>query len=109
MFPFKKCCALEEVQCLNIEIHCPITYIQDRGQYLCRCEEQVRATNAINTLLAHQISICCSVHGHFSALHIKYLYNISQLPGFTGMLTPGISTLKAIGDSVATPSVTIPM
>ncbi|KAI6099141.1 hypothetical protein F5141DRAFT_1190692 [Pisolithus sp. B1] len=85
--PSSKCHALEEVQHLNIEIHCFVTYIQDEDQYLCRCKEQLRATNAP---LAHQISICHNVHGHFNTLHLKYLYNISQLPGFTGTLAPGI-------------------
>ncbi|KAI6105167.1 hypothetical protein EDD16DRAFT_1486168, partial [Pisolithus croceorrhizus] len=103
---FKKCHALEEVQHLNIKIHCFVTYIQDEDWYLHRCEEQLRATNAP---LAHQISIHCNVHGRFDTLHLKYLYNISQLPGFTGMLAPGISALKAIRDSATIPSVTIPM
>ncbi|KAI6045471.1 hypothetical protein EDC04DRAFT_2865357 [Pisolithus marmoratus] len=93
---FKKCCVLEEVQHLNIEIHCFITSIQDEDLYLCRCEEQLRTTN---TLLAHQISICHNIHSHFNTLHLKYLYNISQLPRFTGTLAPGVSALKAIRDN----------
>ncbi|KAI6010380.1 hypothetical protein BKA83DRAFT_4467512 [Pisolithus microcarpus] len=96
---FKKCRALEEVQCLNVKIHCFITYIQDEDRYLCRCEEQLRATHG---LLAHQISIRRNVHGHFDTLHLKHLYNILQLRGFNGTLAPGISALKATGDTTDT-------
>ncbi|KIK22165.1 hypothetical protein PISMIDRAFT_11764 [Pisolithus microcarpus 441] len=103
---FKKCRALEEVQCLNVKIHCFITYIQDEDRYLCRCEEQLRATHG---LLAHQISIRRNVHGHFDTLHLKHLYNILQLRGFNGTLAPGISALKATGDSGTMLSVTVPM
>ncbi|KAI5987794.1 hypothetical protein EDC04DRAFT_2873314 [Pisolithus marmoratus] len=74
--------------------------------FLSKCEEQLRTTN---TPLAHQISIRRNVHSHFDTLHLKYLYNILQLPGFTGMLAPGVSALKAIRDSATIPSVTIPM
>ncbi|KIK21164.1 hypothetical protein PISMIDRAFT_12430 [Pisolithus microcarpus 441] len=103
---FKKCHALEEVQHLNVEICCFITYVQDEDRYLRRCEEQLRATHGP---LAHQISIRRNVHGRFDTLHLKHLYNISQLHGFNGMLTPGISALKATGDSGTMPSVTVPM
>ncbi|KAI6020369.1 hypothetical protein BKA83DRAFT_4464675 [Pisolithus microcarpus] len=96
---FKKCHALEEVQHLNVEICCFITYVQDEDRYLRRCEEQLRATHGP---LAHQISIRRNVHGRFDTLHLKHLYNISQLHGFNGMLTPGISALKATGDTTNT-------
>ncbi|KAI6010076.1 hypothetical protein BKA83DRAFT_4467634 [Pisolithus microcarpus] len=93
---FKKCHALDEVQRLNVEIHRFITYIQDEDQYLRRCEEQLRATHGP---LAHQISIHRNVCGHFDTLHLKHLYNISQLRGFNGTLAPSISALKATGDT----------
>ncbi|KAI6025410.1 hypothetical protein BKA83DRAFT_4492152 [Pisolithus microcarpus] len=102
---FKKCRALEEVQCLNIEIRHFITYIQDEDRYLHRCEEQLRATHGP---LAHQISIRRNVHGCFDTLHLKHLYNISQLRGFNGTLAPSISALKATGDSGTMPSITVP-
>ncbi|KIK14851.1 hypothetical protein PISMIDRAFT_16995 [Pisolithus microcarpus 441] len=103
---FKKCHALDEVQRLNVEIHRFITYIQDEDQYLRRCEEQLRATHGP---LAHQISIHRNVCGHFDTLHLKHLYNISQLRGFNGTLAPSISALKATGDSGTMPSITVPM
>ncbi|KAI6097730.1 hypothetical protein EV401DRAFT_2062145 [Pisolithus croceorrhizus] len=94
---FKKCHALEEVQHLNIKIHHFVTYIQDEDWYLHTVA--VRST--------HQISIHHNLHGCFNTLHLKYLYDISQLPGFTGTFAPGISALKAIWDSATIPSPSI--
>ena len=102
---FKKCRAVEEVQCLNIEIRCLLTYIQDEDQHLHQCEEHMKL---VNIPLAHQIVIRHNNRSHFNALHLQHLYHISQLSGFTGTLLPGKSILTAPGDSADTTPLTIP-
>ncbi|KAG1844376.1 hypothetical protein F4604DRAFT_1884456 [Suillus subluteus] len=59
---FKICRARKEIQCLNIEIRCLATYIQDEDNYLRKCEDQLTDTNPA---LAYQIALHrnISIHG----------------------------------------------
>ncbi|KAG1900426.1 uncharacterized protein F5891DRAFT_1128589 [Suillus fuscotomentosus] len=75
---FKMCRAREEIQQLNVEVRRLVTYIQDEEKYLRACEGQLKA---VSPTLAHQV-----------AIHRNRVHEISTLPGFTGTISPGIST-----------------
>ena len=102
---FKKCRAVEEIQCLNIEIRRLLTHIQDEDRHLRRCEEYMKP---INVLLAHQIATRRNNRSRFNALHLQRLHHISQLPRFTGTLLPGQTVLTAPGDSINATPPTVP-
>lgn len=102
---FKMCRAREEIQRLNIEIHRLATYIQDEDIYLRRCEDQLKDANPA---LAHQIALHQNIRGRFNSQHLKRLYDISRLTGFSGIVAPGVSVNTSPGDSASTPNVWIP-
>ena len=58
--------------------------------------------------LAHQVSCQRNVHGRFTLKHLKHLGNIGSLPGFSGTLVPGESTMDGLGESAGPVSVRIP-
>ncbi|KAG1780720.1 hypothetical protein EV702DRAFT_1023402 [Suillus placidus] len=101
---FKMCRAREEIQRLNIEIRRLATYIRDEDNYLRRCEDQLKDANPA---LAHQITLHRNIRGRFNSRHLKRLYDISRLTGFSGMIVPGISTHTSLGDSASIPNVRI--
>ncbi|KAI6137148.1 hypothetical protein F5141DRAFT_1185925 [Pisolithus sp. B1] len=82
---FKLCRAEEEVVCLNVEISCKALY-QDA-----------------NPILAYQISRYHAICSQFTPLHLHSLKKISRLPGFSGMLTPGVSMSHGLGESMGVP------
>ncbi|KAI6120039.1 hypothetical protein EDD16DRAFT_1692465 [Pisolithus croceorrhizus] len=86
---FKLCQAKEEVVCLNVEIHHIMTYLIDKDHYIQACEALYQDAHPA---LAYQISRYHTIHSRFTPLHLHYLEKISHLPGFNGMLSPGIST-----------------
>ena len=49
---FKMCRAQEEIIRLNVEIHCFVTYLQDKDWYLHACEEKLPTSHPT---LAYQI------------------------------------------------------
>ncbi|KAG1799829.1 uncharacterized protein HD556DRAFT_1430551 [Suillus plorans] len=91
---FKMCRAREEIQCLNVEVRRLVTYIRDEDKYLRACEDQLKA---VSPTLAHQV-----------AIHRNRVHEISTLPGFTGTISPGISTHTGLGESSSTPNAQIP-
>ncbi|KAI6011812.1 hypothetical protein BKA83DRAFT_4474400 [Pisolithus microcarpus] len=80
---FKLCRAKEEVVHLNVKIH--------------------RLYKDTNPMLAYQISRYRTIRSRFTLLHLCSLEKISQLPGFSGMLAPGISMSRGPGDSASVP------
>ncbi|KAI6100666.1 hypothetical protein EV401DRAFT_2080921 [Pisolithus croceorrhizus] len=97
---FKLCWAKEEVVHLNVEIHRIVTYLIDKDHYVQACEALYQDAHPV---LAYQISRYCTIHSQFTPLHLHYLKKISHLPGFNGMLSPGISTSCGLGDSAGVP------
>ncbi|KIK15662.1 hypothetical protein PISMIDRAFT_16358 [Pisolithus microcarpus 441] len=97
---FKLCRAEEEVVHLNVEIRRVVTYLVDEDRYLRACEGLYEDTNP---MLAYQISRYRTIHSQFTPLHLHSLEKISQLPGFSGMLAPGISMSCGPGDSASVP------
>ena len=93
---FKRHHAEEEIAQLNIEIRWLVTYIRDEEHYLRACED---ALNVQHPGLAHQISVKRNIRGRFHRSHIQPLHTISQLPGFSGMLSPGQSKRTGLGES----------
>ncbi|KAG1900151.1 uncharacterized protein F5891DRAFT_1188843 [Suillus fuscotomentosus] len=85
---FKMCQAWEEIQYLNVEVRHLVTYIRDKDKYLRAFEDQLKA---VSPTLTHQ-----------------QLHEISTLPGFTGTISPGISTHTGLGESSSTPNAQIP-
>lgn len=102
---FKICRAREEISRLNIEVCRLVTYIRDEDNYLRMSEEQLKNTNPG---LAHQISIVRNIRGRFNSHHLKRLQDISQLSGFSGTLTPGVSTRTSLGESASVPATRVP-
>lgn len=84
---FKMLRAREEIDQLNVEIRRFHTFIQDEDRFLRGKEDEFRASDVA---LAHQISVYRMQHGRFAALHMRRLEQISQLPGFTGSMAPGL-------------------
>ncbi|KIK21581.1 hypothetical protein PISMIDRAFT_12206 [Pisolithus microcarpus 441] len=82
---FKLCRAKEEVVHLNVKIHRVVMYLDT------------------NPMLAYQISRYRTIRSRFTLLHLCSLEKISQLPGFSGMLAPGISMSRGPGDSASVP------
>ncbi|KAG2342409.1 hypothetical protein BDR05DRAFT_976534 [Suillus weaverae] len=93
---FKMCRAREEIERLNIEVRRLVTYIRDEERYLRECEDQLKDTSQA---LAHQITIHRNTRGRFNSRHLKRLYDILKLPGFSGTLTPGVSADTSPGKS----------
>ena len=102
---FKRHRAEEEIAQLNIEIHRLVTYIRDEEHYLQACEDALKVQHPG---LAHQISVKRNIHGHFHRSHIQTLHTISQLPGFSEMLSPGQSKRMGLGESGSSPVSIIP-
>ncbi|KAI5981599.1 hypothetical protein EDD15DRAFT_2391694 [Pisolithus albus] len=98
---FKLCRAEEEVTCLNVEIHHIVTYLIDEDRYLRACEALYRDTHPA---LAHQISIYHGIRSRFTPSYLHSLEKISRLPGFSGMLTAGVSLSCGWGDSASAPN-----
>ncbi|KAI5989484.1 hypothetical protein EDD15DRAFT_2171323 [Pisolithus albus] len=97
---FKLCRAEEEVVRLNVEIRRMVTYLVDEERYVRACEALYQDAHP---MLAYQISKYRTVHSRFTPLHLRYLEKISRLPGFNGMLSPGISVSCGLGDSAGVP------
>ncbi|KAI6129957.1 hypothetical protein EV401DRAFT_2054431 [Pisolithus croceorrhizus] len=97
---FKLCWAEEEVVRLNVEICRIVTYLVDKDRYVRACEALYQGAHPA---LAYQISRYRTIHSQFTLLHLHYLKKISHLPGFNGMLSPGISTSCGLGDSASVP------
>ena len=102
---FKRRHAKEEIARLNIEIRRLVTYIKDEEHYLRACEDALKVQHPG---LAHQISIKRNIRGHFHRSHIQTLHTISQLLGFSGMLSPGQSNRTGLDESGSSPVPIIP-
>ncbi|KAG1763541.1 hypothetical protein EDD22DRAFT_979344 [Suillus occidentalis] len=94
---FKMQRAQEEVNQLNIEVKRMVTYLRDEDSYLRKCENQLRP---IYPALAHQVGIHRNIRAHFTEHHLRRLLGISKLLGFTGSLSPGVSSEESPGASV---------
>ena len=97
---FKLLHAEEEIQCLNIKIARFATYIHDENIYLHYMEQQIHTSQPA---LAFQIHLKCAENGHYEAVHMKILNQITSLKGFTG------STLYGTHIPDATPPIEVPM
>jgi len=62
--------------------------MQDEDIFLLKKEAEVGETDIG---LAHQIMLYRMERGHCTALHMKRFRKLSQEPGFTGSIKPGIS------------------
>jgi hypothetical protein len=102
---FKMCWAWEEISRLDVEVHRLVTYIRDEDSYLRACEDQLKITSPA---LTHQIAIYWNTRGRFNARHLKCLRDISELPGFSGTLVPGLSAHTGLGESASVPDARIP-
>ncbi|KAG2126906.1 hypothetical protein DEU56DRAFT_958995 [Suillus clintonianus] len=102
---FKMCRAREEIERLDTEVRRLVTYIRDEERYLRECENQLKDTSPA---LAHQIAIHRNTRGRFNSRHLKRLYDISKLPGFSGTLTPGVSADTSPGESASVANAQIP-
>lgn len=86
---FKLQRAQEEIDRLNIEIRRVITYIRDENVFLRKQEATVRLSDP---LLAYQINLYRNERGRFNDAHMHRFAETAKLPGFSGSLSPGIST-----------------
>ncbi|KAG2754239.1 hypothetical protein P692DRAFT_20721385, partial [Suillus brevipes Sb2] len=62
----------------------------------------------IHPALAHQVGVHHNIHACFTEHHFRCLLAISKLLGFTGSLSPGVSSEESPGASGITPVVCIP-
>ncbi|KAI6017733.1 hypothetical protein BKA83DRAFT_4465154 [Pisolithus microcarpus] len=90
---------------LNIEIHRVIMYMCDKDCFLRTCKKKI---GNIYPALAHQVSWCRKLHSQFNGSHLKRLHNIAMLLGFSGILHPGESILKGLGEGNIKPDIIIP-
>ncbi|KAG1726327.1 hypothetical protein EDD22DRAFT_789520, partial [Suillus occidentalis] len=102
---FKTCRAREEITRLNVEVRRLATYLRDEEHYLCECQRQAEV---LHPVLAHQINLRRRVRSRFNSRHLQRLQDIATLPGFSGILAPGVCTSNDAGDSSSTPNITIP-
>ncbi|KAJ6551242.1 hypothetical protein B0H19DRAFT_1211105 [Mycena capillaripes] len=81
--------AKEEIQRLNIEICCFVTYIQDEKMFLLAKETEVRASDPH---LGFFVGKYRMRRGRFDDMHMKRLKKMVKKLGsrFTGTLTPGV-------------------
>ena len=79
---FKLKHACEEIQHLDIEIHCVVTYIQDKDLFLHLKEGEIREANPG---LACQEKIYRMEQGYFNEQHMQRFRKLASLPGFTGL------------------------
>lgn len=85
--------AREEIKRLNIEIKRVITHIQDEENYLLDQEEMIHASDPV---LAYHVGDYRIQRTRFASLHLSRFSKLSQLPGFTGSIDPGISIDKTM-------------
>lgn len=97
--------AREEVQRLNIEVKRMVTYLRDEDLYLRECEKQLRT---IHPALAYQVSVHRNIYARFTEHHFRRLVSMGKLHGFTGSLSPGVSSEESPGASGSAPAVCIP-
>ncbi|KAG2090115.1 uncharacterized protein F5147DRAFT_780424 [Suillus discolor] len=102
---FKMQCAREELQRLDIEIKRMVMYLRDEDLYLRECEKQLQT---IHPALAYQVGVHHNNFAHFTEHHFRRLVSISKLHGFTGSLSPGVSSGESPGASGSAPAVCIP-
>ncbi|KAG2054248.1 hypothetical protein BDR06DRAFT_982467 [Suillus hirtellus] len=82
-----------------------VTYLRDEDLYLCKCEKQLQI---IHPALAYQVSVHCNIYARFTKHHFCCLVIMSKLHGFTGSLSPGVSSEESSGASGSAPAVYIP-
>lgn len=99
---FKVCRAPEEIEHCNVEIHRVCTFLHDEEHYLWLVREQ---TAEFNEPLAHQIHLLHLKHERFTAHHHVIFTKLTNLSGFSGTLTPGISVDNSSGASGTTPEI----
>ncbi|KAG1834285.1 hypothetical protein DFJ58DRAFT_719367 [Suillus subalutaceus] len=102
---FKMCRAREEIQRLNVEVRRLVTYIRDEDKYLWTCKDQLKVTSPA---IAHQIAIHRNARGRFNSRHLRWLHEISKLPGFSRTIVLGVSTNTSLGESCSTPNAQVP-
>jgi hypothetical protein len=78
-----------------------VTYLRDDDLYLHECEN-------IHPALAHQVGVHCNIRARFTEHHFRRLLGISKPLGFTGSLSPGVSSEESPGASGSVPVVCIP-
>lgn len=86
---FKLKRAREEIQRLDIEIRRVVTHMRDEEQYLTAVEEELQESDPI---LAFHIQRYRLDQTRFFDLHHDRFATLLDLGGFSGSLTPGIST-----------------
>ncbi|KAG1893006.1 uncharacterized protein F5891DRAFT_1131416 [Suillus fuscotomentosus] len=86
--------AREEIQRLNIKVKRMVTYLRDEDLYLCKCEKQLQI---IHPALAYQVSVHCNIYARFTEHHFCRLVSMSKLHGFTGSLSPGVTSEESPG------------
>ena len=96
---FKVLCAAEEVERLNVEIPHLMTFMWDEEAYLIEKETELASTDPI---LAHQVHIFCTQHGHFTLHHTAILNQLTALPGFNGGSFFGVRKADQIPDELPT-------
>ncbi|KIJ58762.1 hypothetical protein HYDPIDRAFT_163072 [Hydnomerulius pinastri MD-312] len=102
---FKMCRAEEEIERLDVEIHRFVTYLRDEDRYLRGCVELLWASHPA---LAYQVFLHRNVRARFNGEHLKKLAQLLSLPGFSGSLSPGVSTKKEAGASAGKIAVVVP-
>jgi hypothetical protein len=81
---FKMLRAHKEINRLNIEIHCFITFLCDEDCFL----REKKDVEVSDPALAYQVHVYRMEHGRFTAVHLRHLEQISRLSGFSGSLQP---------------------
>ncbi|KAJ7866376.1 hypothetical protein B0H14DRAFT_3442365 [Mycena olivaceomarginata] len=79
----------EEIERLNLEIPCLLTYMADEREFLIHHKERLRKEG--NTMLMHQVRTHRLEYGHFDDLHRQRLIKLAKEPGFTASLSRGVS------------------
>ncbi|KAJ7747085.1 hypothetical protein B0H14DRAFT_3097053 [Mycena olivaceomarginata] len=82
---FKILRAREEIQRLNIEIKCVVTWIDDEDRFLRKKEEELKGTDP---LLAVQVSQYRLRRGRSDVYHMHRFWALTKVPGFTGSVVP---------------------
>ncbi|KAF8128818.1 hypothetical protein K438DRAFT_2000099 [Mycena galopus ATCC 62051] len=90
---YKMLRAEEEIERLNVEIACLVTYMADEEEFLVYHKERLRQEG--EDTLAHQVRIHRGQRGRFNAVHMERLVRLSKEPGFTADISSrGVSVSK---------------
>ncbi|KAJ7214578.1 hypothetical protein GGX14DRAFT_359992 [Mycena pura] len=89
---FKILRAEEEIFRLDLEIPRFVTYMTDEDSFMVYHEGRLQQEGKVE--LAYQVRLLRMKRGRFNSIHMERLVKLSEVPGFSGSITPGNAVSK---------------